>query len=93
MVIVTDAGRAVKALPTRNRIVLSGLAPVTSTGIVQKSPCRADTHVVRHDREADVVASGSLAMRPRDEPLEPFDRRRRRRNEARHFFGREHREK
>ncbi len=45
MVIVTDAGRAVKALPTRNRIVLSGLAPVTSTGIVQKSPCRADTHV------------------------------------------------
>jgi NlpC/P60 family len=45
MVIVTDASRAVKALPARNRIVLSGLAPVTSTGTVHKSPRGADTHV------------------------------------------------
>ena len=32
-------------------------------------------HVVRHDRETNVVAGGPLAVRPRDEPLEPFDRR------------------
>src|SRR5687768_1075494 len=30
-------------------------------------------------------------MRPRDEALEAFDRGRRRRDEARHFFGRQHR--
>ena len=49
-------------------------------------------HAMRHDREADVVAGRALAMGPRDEPLEPFDRGRRRRNEPRHFLGREHRQ-
>ncbi len=49
-------------------------------------------HAVRHHAEADVVACRALAMRPRDEALEPVDRRRRRRNESRHFVGREHRQ-
>src|SRR5450759_2352684 len=49
-------------------------------------------HPVGHHREAGVVACGALAVRPRDEPLEAFNRGRGRRDEARHFFGREHRQ-
>src|SRR3954463_15443473 len=30
-----------------------------------------DVRGSRHDREADVLAGGALAMRPADEPLEP----------------------
>ena len=44
-----------------------------------------------HDREADIAACRALAMRPLDEPLEAFDRRRRRRNEPRHLARREQR--
>ena len=40
----------------------------------------------------DILARGALAKRPRDEALESVDRRRRRRNEARHVVAREHRE-
>ena len=47
---------------------------------------------MRHEREADVFARGALTRGPGDEPLEPFNGRRRRRNEPRHFLGREHRE-
>ena len=35
-------------------------------------------HAVRHDREAGVVAGLTFAVRPDDEALEAFDRRRRR---------------
>src|SRR5262249_33706203 len=43
----------------------------------------------RHDRVADVLPRGALAMRPRDEPLEAFHRRRRRRDEACDLRGRQ----
>src|SRR5688572_26662131 len=49
-------------------------------------------HPGGHDREARVAAGAALTMRPRDEALEAFDRSRRRRDEARHFLSREHRE-
>ena len=41
----------------------------------------------RHHREADVAAGRLLGVGPGDEPLEAFDRGRRRRDEARHFLG------
>jgi hypothetical protein len=45
---------------------------------------------VRHDAEADVAAGRTLTVRPGDEALESFHRRRRRRNEARDFFSAQH---
>src|SRR5262249_25218960 len=45
----------------------------------------------RHGK-TDVRADLALAVRPRDESLEAFDARRRRRDEARDFFGRQQRE-
>ena len=42
---------------------------------------------VGHDREADISSRLALALRPLNEPLETFDGRRRRRDEARHFLG------
>ena len=47
---------------------------------------------LKRNRVAHVGAGGSLLMRPRDEPFEAFDRRRRRRDETRHFRGVEQRQ-
>ena len=47
---------------------------------------------VERDREAGIRAGLALPQRPRDEALEAFNRGRRRRNEPRHFFRRQHRE-
>src|SRR5436190_448937 len=51
----------------------------------------ADGRVVALQRhgEARVLPGFALAVRPRDETLEPFDGRRRRRDEARHFLRRQ----
>src|SRR5687767_1298667 len=38
------------------------------------------------DREADIASCLTLALGPLDEPLETVNRRRRRRDEARHFL-------
>ena len=50
------------------------------------------SHPARHDAEAHELAGRALAMGPLDEFLVPFDRRRRRRDEARYLLGGEHRE-
>src|SRR6185436_3769761 len=44
------------------------------------------------DRKAHIAPGGALTERPGNESLEPFDGRRRRRNETRHFFSSEERE-
>ena len=66
----------------------------TEVGLERPHLKQADRRVgsARHDREAHVLAGGALPVRPRDEPLEPFHGRRRRRDEARDLFGRQRRE-
>ena len=56
-----------------------------------KRPIAVDIPV-GHDREADVAAGRPLLTRPRDEALKAFDGGRRRRDESRDFFRRQHRE-